>query len=306
MRTLILSAEDDTGGVAIALAKALNQHTDWEARECHRTQNYIDYPTDILWAPGTPRPAELDYLFREADVIHVMERWDAVDHFPDWRRKPLVMHHHGTIFRELNTGPLIQSVREFRAYGIVATIDLTLIDPTLEWLPNPCDIERMRKIRSEFFGPHDVLRVAHSPTNRALKGTDRFILDVEKAGLIADVIEWTNWETCLRRKASADLFYDQFHCGYGLSGIEAMAMGIPVIGGAYDQRILHLIMSRFGNLPFLLANPDNLGAWLEFMKDPVNRKESSEVGTRFVEQYHDEAKVARQLVTIYERAMAMR
>lgn len=306
MKVLIVSAGDDCGGVAIALQQALNRYTDWETREVHRSQNYISYPTDILWPEGTEKPDGLDDLFREADVVHVMERWDAVDHYPEWTAKPLVLHHHGTIFREWNTQYLIQSAKEFRAYVVASTIDLTLLDPTIEWLPNPCDIGRMRGIRVSEYAPHDGLLSAHSPTWRALKGTDSFVAAATAAGISVDVIEHTDWESCLHRKAKADIFYDQMTAGYGLSGIESMAMGIPTIGGCPDQRVLDLMFRSWGNLPFMLATPYTLPWVMEFFKDPENRRASAAVSTWFVEKYHSEANVARQLVSVYEKAMALR
>jgi hypothetical protein len=306
MKALILSAHEDTGGVGIALARAMTRHTDWEVRFVHRFHNYICYPSDIYWEKETPKPAGLDDLFREADVIHVVESWAAVDPFDGWRDKPLVMHHHGTMFREWDTANLIATVAQYEALGIVSTPDLMLIDPTLTWLPNPCDIGRMRRIRDEGFAPHDTLRIAHSPTNRWLKATDGFIASVAGTGIDRDVIEWTDWESCLRRKAAADIFYDQLHIGYALSGIEAMAMGIPVIAGAYDRRIIDLMLNLFDYLPFLLATPETLRERIEHMKDPEVRRTVAAVGTAHVERWHDEAKVATRLAAIYERAMAMR
>ncbi|HUX71503.1 MAG TPA: hypothetical protein VMV41_13385 [Cellulomonadaceae bacterium] len=303
---LILSAEDDTGGVGVALAQALNRHTDWTARAVHRTQNYIQYPIDILWPPGLPPTPEILGLAAKADVLHVMERWDAVDWLPDWADRPLVMHHHGTIFREWNTRSLIESVARFRAYPICSTLDLTLIDSSVEWLPNPCDTARMRKVRAEAFSPHEELRAAHSPTNAPIKGTAAFQQACAAAGFDLDLIQWVDWQSCLYRKARADLVLDQLTYGYGLSGIEAMAMGIPVVGGCRDQRVIDLMQRTFGNLPFLLANEGTLPGMVAYMRDPEARAASAAVGQFIVEWWHEEAKVAARLVGIYEKARSMR
>ena len=302
---LILSAEDDTGGVGFALQQALNRHTGWTARAVHRTQNYIQYPIDILWSPGLPPTDEILGLAAAADVLHVMERWDAVDWLPGWPDKPVVMHHHGTIFREWNTGHLNASAAQIGAVVIASTIDLTLLGPDIEWLPNPCDIPRMRQIRADAV-PHEGLLASHSPTNAPIKGTDHFTAAARGAGWDVDLIQWVDWEACLARKARADLVLDQLTFGYGLSGIEAMAMGIPVVGGVSDQRVADLMLRSWGNLPFMLATPWTLPWTMEFFKDPANRAASAAVGTWFVEQYHEESRVAAQLVRVYERARAMR
>lgn len=302
----IISHTEDTGGVGIALKQALERHTDWTARFVHRHYNYIGYPTDIYWAPGAPKPAGLDDLFDKADVIHVVERWGGPMAFEHWRDKPLVMHHHGSEFRVHNTENLLREVKEYGAYGIVSTPDLLLIDPTLEWLPNPCNIQRMRHIRASYYVPDGTLRIAHSPTDRGLKSTDLFLAAVAGTGLVPELIEWTDWESCLRRKATADLFYDQLHIGYALSGIEAMAMGIPVVSGAYDPRILDLMVELFGRLPFLLATTETLHEKILELAQPEVWTEIAAAGTAHVERWHDEAKVAKQLVAVYEKAMAMR
>jgi hypothetical protein len=305
VRSLIVSAEDDTGGVGVALAQALNRHTGWSARAVHRTQNYISYPVDIMWPLGLPPTDEILQLFADADVVHVMERWDAVTPFTGWQEKPLVLHHHGTIFREWNTAYLNHSAAQFGAAVVASTIDLTLLGPDIEWLPNPCDLARMRSFRAAA-EEHDGLLAVHSPTNAPIKGTSYFTAAAAGAGWALDLVQWSDWESCLRRKARADLALDQLTFGYGLSGIEAMAMGIPVVGGCSDQRVTDLMLRSWGNLPFMLSTPWQLPWVMEFFKDPANRAASAAVGTWFVEQYHEESRVAAQAVRVYERAMAMR
>jgi hypothetical protein len=305
VKALILSSNMDTAGIGIALKYAMEKYTDWSVRVIHRLHRYMAYPTDLYWALGAPMPAGYADLFREADVIHVVERWNAVTPFAGWRDKPLVMHHHGAEFDEFRTQELIREVAEYRAYGIVSTPDLLLNGPSLEWLPNPCNLDRMRQIRHDNFVLHEGLRIAHSPTDRVRKDTDLF-LSVVPSDFTTDVIEGETWDECLARKAQADIFYDQLRIGYALSSIEAMAMGIPVVSGASDQRTIDLMLNLFGDLPFLLANEHTLGEQLEHMRDPEVRRLFAAAGTAHVERWHDESKVARQLDLIWQKAMAMR
>ena len=306
MNVLMLSAWEDTGGIQAGLKQALERYTDWSVRAVTRHQNYINYLPDIFWEPNTPMPDGLQDLFDAADVIHVQEQWSAVTPFAGWREKPLLMHHHGTIFRQDQTAELLRTVREYRAYTICSTPDLQLIDPSIEWLPNPCDIAYLRLLREKSRDVHVQLRIAHSPTNRYLKATDGFLAAVQGLPLEVDLIEWVTWQECLARKARADLFYDQLHIGYALSGIEAMAMGIPVIGGAYDRRIIDLMSAKFDYLPFLLATPETLRDRLEHLLDPDVQRLVASVGREHVERWHDEGRVARQLVEIYAKTLALR
>jgi hypothetical protein len=215
------------------------------------------------------------------------------------------MHHHGTIYREWNTRHLIDSVRSFGAYPICSTLDLTLIAPGVEWLPNPVDIPRMEAIRADR-EEHDGLLAAHSPTNAPIKGTAEFLAAASGAGFGVDLIQWVGWEECLRRKANADIVLDQLAYGYGLSGIEAMAMRIPVVGGCHDQRVADLMWQTFGNLPFMLASAASLPGVMDYMRDPYARAASAAVGRLIVEEWHEEGRVAARLVEVYGKAQAMR
>jgi hypothetical protein len=300
---LILSDHEDTGGISIALKHALEKHTDWTARSVTRYQNYIEYEQDIFWPKGDPPTEELLNLFADADVVHVMERWRAVAPFPKWRDKPMVFHSHGTEFRVDSTNAIKQTTKEYGVQHIVSTIDLTLLDPSAEWLPNPVNIPHLAATK-RLTSKVRKLKIAHSPTHRQIKSTDDFLAAVDGLALDVDLIEWTNHEDCLKRKGQADIFYDQLHIGYALSGIEAMAMGIPVVSGAFDFTILNLMQYTFGYLPFYLTDQSRLRSRIEdMMNDERLRRDFGEMGRYHVSKWHDEAKVAAQLVQIYERAI---
>jgi glycosyltransferase involved in cell wall biosynthesis len=231
-----------------------------------------------------------------------MERWSAAGEFPNWRDKPMVFHSHGTEFRVDNTAEILRTTKEYGVQHIVSTIDLTLIDPDAEWLPNPVDIPRLAAMRS--LAKRRRLKIAHSPTHRGVKNTDDFLGAVAELDLDVDLIEWTSHDECLQRKSQADIFYDQLHIGYALSAIEAMAMGIPVISGAFDPAILMLMNYVYGYLPFLLTDQSRLRQRIsEMAADPVLRKHFGALGRFHVEKYHDEAKVAAKLVKVYESAL---
>ncbi len=308
MKVLILSAWEDTGGVGIALTRALQRYTDTDVHFVHRQHNYIGYETDIYWPLDSPKPEGLDDLFAAADVIHVMEQWSAATPFEGWYDKPLVMHHHGTRFREWDTEDLIRTVPEYGAVGIVSTIDLTLIDPSCEWLPNPANLAHLEEVRRTHYQKLAFPRISHSPTNRMLKGTYGFLEAARRFSdrLGVDVIEWNTYEECLRRKAQSDIFFDQLHIGYALSGIEAWGMGIPVIGGAQDPRILPLMNESWGYLPFYPTDGERIGDAIEDMLDEKQRRIWAMVGSEHVHRFHDDRKVVARLLKIYERAITLR
>lgn len=301
-KVLILSNWEDCGGIQIALKHALEKHTDWTVRSVTRHQNYIEYEQDIFWPTGEFLNDDLLTLFAEADVVHVMERWQAVSMFPNWQAKPMVFHSHGTEFRVDRTAEILRTTKEYGVQHIVSTIDLTLLDPNAEWLPNPADLAHLAALRS--LTKRRKLRIVHSPTNRTIKSTDDFLAATEGLNVDVDLIEWTTYNDCLLRKAKADIFYDQLHIGYALSAIEAMAMGIPVVSGAFDFTILNLMQYTFGYLPFYLTDQSRLRSRIEDMvNDERLRRDFGELGRYHVNRWHDEAKVVARLAEIYERAI---
>ena len=108
-----------------------------------------------------------------------------------------------------------------------------------------------------------MVRIAHAPTNRAIKSTDALIAVVEAfraEGLPVelDLIEQVTLGECLARKAAADIYFDQVILGYGCNAIEAWGMGIPVIAGA-DPWTLERMRREFdGRLPFLVATEETI------------------------------------------------
>jgi len=76
------------------------------------------------------------------------------------------------------------------------------------------------------------------------------------------------------------------------------------LAGAHLAEIL---AKRFGYLPFLLCDEATLAERLrEMVEDLQLRAQMEDLGWYHVNRYHDEAKVAAQLVGIYDRAMALR
>lgn len=79
--------------------------------------------------------------------------------------------------------------------------------------------------------------IAHSPSNREKKGTNAFILPAleilknEGHKFDLDIIENVSNSDCIERKKNATIFIDQISDTgfYGISALEAMQFGIPVV-----------------------------------------------------------------------------
>lgn len=300
MRILNASTRD-TAGIGRNTALAFARHArDWRYNAVKlRTEptrsNWLQYPIHTPWSDAAA-------LAAQADVIHANNSFKAA-RLLGALDKPLVLHHHGTLFRN-KTQAVLAAQRELKAVGIASTLDLWLLAPDeLEWLPAPYDLDWLASLRKP--ANDGVLRIGHAPTSRAYKSTDAFLRAVEKLG--ADIpielvlIEREPWERCLEIKGTCDVFYDQVALGYGSNSIEAWGMGIPVIAGGADDTLAEM-EARFGSLPFVLADEGSIYEALVKLTDPAERTKWSHRGLDHVQQWHDEKPAVEQLKKIYQRA----
>ena len=175
-------------------------------------------------------------------------------------------------------------------YDVVhPAIDLT------EWEPSPVE-------------PGEVLRVAHAPSKRAVKGTDAVLAAVESlrtrgAPIELDLIEGVPNREARLRYAAADVVVDQLKIGwYGMLAIESMALAKPVVVHL-DEEAAAETEGAFGlELPLVRATESTLEDVLAGLIEV--RESLPELGRQsreYVEQVHGHLKVARQVLEIYER-----
>jgi glycosyltransferase involved in cell wall biosynthesis len=292
------------GGVPCFIADAFRDDPDWDVRSLVSATNYIGYPKDLDWT----RDNIVEH-WSKADVVHIHHNYRSVDKIMREVRhlapKPYVIEYHGSSFRDDPETHL----REFRRRGqvaLVSTLDLFLLAPDeLEWLPQLQNVERLRAMRTE--RDDGKVLIAHAPTNRQVKSTEKLLeavdrLKAEGYPVELDLIEHRPWTECLERKARADIYFDQVILGYGCNALEAWGMGIPVIAGAADET-LDEMERRFGQLPFYHATEDTIyDALKELVESPKLRAKYGKIGHDYVRKYHDEPVVVEQLKGLYLRA----
>lgn len=294
----------DTGGTNHAIGQAFANEEGWTWHSIISTRNSLSYPVDLNWDRNI-----VEYWWRHADVVHLHHNLIAAYKLTvGWKgfrlpRRPYVVHFHGTGYRE-NWQSHLRDARRYRATALVSTLDLWLLAPTLTtWLP--CPVQRRQRITRN----DGMVRIAHAPTNREVKGTAYFLeaihqLQEEGFPIELDLIEGVTWAECLERKASADIYYDQVGLGYGNNAIEAWGMGIPVIAGA-QPATLDEMRRRFGELPFYQATESTIyDAIKALLQSPDLRVEYSERGLNHVQRFHDQQVVVEQLKELYRHAVS--
>lgn len=178
---------------------------------------------------------------------------------------------------------------EFRAY---ASVDPRAIRPSP--LPN-----------------RDEIVVAHAPSDRRQKGTERIIAAIRSLRddglpIRLTLIEGVSREEALELTRDADLVIDQVNLGwYGGYSVEAMALGRPVLCYIRDDQPGD---NPWGEeLPIIRTTADTLRDDLRaLIRDPERMRRAASQGRAFVELRHDPRRIARQnldgLVAFPERS----
>ena len=144
--------------------------------------------------------------------------------------KRIVTHFFGSELRKWGMNPHLRHRAQLR---FTSELDHTRIDPTLTFVPIPYEVGNVTPRAAE----NKRLRVGHSPTRRTAKGTGDIIRAVERLKRHLDfeflLIEGVPHRKCMELKATCDIGIDQIGnyagTGYGRSGLEFLALGVPTI-----------------------------------------------------------------------------
>lgn len=269
---------------------------------------------------------------RECDVLHLHVDLELIALARVGRKKrgsthwdgALIHHYHGS------TEPRVtpwQGPNEPTLFNIYGRFDqelgaircgarlnhLHMGDPTVEWVPMTQPVHRYYALRQlkrlpGVPGQDRPVRIAHSPTYRKIKGTEALlevVSGLQRKGRKVQVvlIEKLPHGKALELKATCDLCFDSFWLGLQGSGLEAGAMGIPVIAGDPETRQFHV--EHLGGCPYVYANDRaTLSAALDQLMDSVeHRADAGNAIGWYVWTYHSyEAVAARYLDMLTRRA----
>lgn len=297
---LLLAVMEDNGGNGHALKRALERNTDWEVRCVRRRNNFLDYPVDFEWT-GRSQDPEVQRLFSQADVVVMLGAFDPAQKMPGYDRKPKVMYHLGQRFRD-NRASYIARCRAEGIPQLATTFDL-LYEPDIAWLPMACDADLMAEHRKAY-RPGPKVRVMQTPAARGPNDTDLFEQAVRNLDIDLRLIEGVPWREALALKAQADILFDSFATGYGLSVIEAWGMGIPAVCGSGDELVEQRIRDTLGGLPYLPSTPETVAAQIQTLADDLDlRAQCAEFGRQVVNDFHADAKVAERLIPVIESVL---
>jgi glycosyltransferase involved in cell wall biosynthesis len=178
--------------------------------------------------------------------------------------------------------------------------DLLDYDRRLQYLYLPFDVMAYPDRTFRF---HDPIRICHASRN-VFKGT-HFVVEAvkrlkQKHSVELVVIQDMPHDQALRVKNDCDIFVDQLTnsggWGYGMSSVEAMAMGLPVV-----TNIPPKMSEQLGDHPFVQADTHTIGDVLErLITNQYLCRACSQAGQKWVRSRHDIRVVGDRLYAYYE------
>jgi hypothetical protein len=182
------------------------------------------------------------------------------------------------------------------------TLDLCYNGYGIRWLPHALNASFGRQ---EGRG----IIVAHSPSKRQKKGTDSVFLPamniVKRAypSVKVDLIEGVSYAECLKRKAACSVFFDQAVVPfYGMSAVEAMAMGTPVVTYITDDLFgKDSRLKESGITAFSSPTPEDAASAI--IKAIEDRAQIEGKIKAYFQSVHSHEAVGKELTKVYELAI---
>jgi hypothetical protein len=271
---------------------------------------------DLRQWDGVTDLAAVRMLLWTADVVHC--HMDLRTLFHDLRSsllpgQRLARTYHGSVLPEDKARKLVEHDVDQRNNAIVFGARPYHLRPEFGvpfWLPIPMPVADYVALadspEARSWRARRTYRIAHSPTNRAIKGTDAFLsaiatLREEGLDVEAVLIEGMEHGEALKLKATCDATFDSFWLGIQGAGLEAAAMGQAVLAGDPDAQS-DLVRLGIG-VPWCVANDGE--ALIHQIRRLVSERgfheaEAARVG-EYVRRYHDYANVGASYAEILRR-----
>jgi len=194
---------------------------------------------------------------------------------------------------DLRTRGVIPEIDKLSDVNVTVEFDHLRFHPAIHHVPFPLDLSQFPPSSQK---EGDTIRIGHAPTHRAAKGSDTIIPIVKKLEKAFPVqlilIEGLPYAQALSEKSTCHIFIDQIgNLGYGINGIEALAMTIPTCSSLASG-----FEKAYPDHPFFEINEENLETTLiTLIQDSKLRKEKGKAGSKWVKEIHDPISVVRKI-----------
>ena len=311
----------DSAGAAYTLSHALNKNKGMQAINLRANDNYLNYPTI-----GAFRNYDMPTIKRMILKTDVLIFHTAMAPFmitfgltkEDLKDKKKLLYFHGSDLRPYGSDIIDQANHYWEDYEIlVSTPDLLELVPRgSHWMP-VC--RSFRELRAKYmpskrdlkaiasFGEEQVKTLlGHAPTNPEIKGSNvffRVITEVVKQfpNAAYSAIHNLPWDSCLRKMAQLDIFYDQCVLGaYGLAAVEAGAFKLPVVCPLKPEVLTAMKEITDMPPPFIQFKTEEKLIEMSLMlcMDPKGRKYFGDMAYDYCKAVHDEGPVVERFLEI--------
>jgi len=282
----------DYAGLTIRLTDAINRYTQHEARQLIMATHKWKYPYDIVSTDG----GEIEKWINWADVVNC---WGQTTPLRVAKKTPkrLIITHVGSYFRA-NPGKVHREALTLGAKELVCTPDLLLYFEGMSWLPSAVPLDDWNNMKRKHEGKPIVCQ---SPSSLKRKHTRKILEQIRlKPNITVDIINRVQWQRCMKRKAVSDIYIGSYCQHYGVSSLEAWAMGIPVISNIKTPaKEAHI--REIGYLPYYDVPIEKLSDAIDaLLEDKALYRKYSELGYNYIMEFHDYHVVAKWFTSYCE------
>lgn len=316
---ILMIAINDPAGTAIAFSNAINKYTTHTCRLLTREIRYnFMFEKDLHFPLFSSKDNdEIVQLLEDSDVIHFHMTADEFTEFGDIniseyiKGKILVHHHHGHPDFRSDPQKYKKKYKDRERKNIlVSTPDLLKLLPEAKWLPN------IVPINDNLYLPlpdpiAQKIVISHAPTRRDLKNTadlEAIFNDLKKTSNIPielHLIENVQHKECLEMKRHSHIIFDHMQGYYGVSSLESLSQGKPVIAGLDEWNIKYIKeFTGADALPWQIARDyESLGKCMtKLINDAEFRCQIGKESRLFMEECWKEQDALKVLLNIYENA----
>lgn len=308
---------NDPAGMGIAFTNAINRYTEHCCRLITTQDRYgINFGKDIhLPDIHNDDFGEIESIMKSADIFHFHMLSDENSHLGplvirDYvKGKKIIHHHHGHPDYILNISFYNEKYRKLKRKVVVSTPDLLQIAENASWVPNLVPINDVNYLpRYEDSLPSGLLGICQAPTRKYDKHTDVFgkvleELKNEGAAIESVILERLQHDNCLRIKKTCHMVFDHMRGWFGISSLESLSQGKPVIAGL-DEWNIRCIKEFTGaeDLPWQIARDgEQLKKVLQgLIHDSCKRQNIGQQSRAFMEQHWTEQQALSVLLKFYE------
>jgi glycosyltransferase involved in cell wall biosynthesis len=304
---ILMITDNDPAGMGIAFTNAINRFSEHSCRLITTAEKYgFDYEKDIhIPDIKDDEFGEVEQLLKDVDIIHFHVLRDENSNLGplvirDYiKGKKIIHHHHGHPHFRANPDYYREKHLRLKRKVLVSTPDLLKLVPEASWLPNLVPLENPL-LKPQPCEVNGKVVIGQAPTRKELKNTKELVAIVTELqcrktspALELKIFERLRHKQCLGEKNKCHIIFDHMQGYYGVSSLESLSQGKPVIAGLDAWNELNIKeFTGCEELPWVLArNGVELEARLKALvskaefRDRIGQRSRTFMENHWTEQY---------------------